>query len=215
MKLGSVLAVRKNEVESLSEALILRKSKYVKKWKGKDGKWHYKYGKELKGGKKPSEAKIESNLEEGRGNKKPSKIEIASNLREGKTKNKKPSKAEIARNLKQGRSGDKKKEVVAKKEVGTLPQNVNTLTMDNIVSLIKQTVKIPLKTLRRNQDIVEQQKEKAYKDKNHRAYKRLEVMGEIYQAAVDIKEFKDATPEEWAENIIPTTKKYERSFIEE
>ena len=214
MKLGSVLAVRKNEVESLSKALELRKAKYTKRWKGKDGKWHYKYGKELKGDKKPSEADIARNLKQGKGNKKPSKLETARNFREGKTKNKKSSKDAIERNLQEGR-GIKKKEVVAKKEVGTLPQNVNTLTMDNIVSLIKQTVKIPLKTLRRNQDIVEQQKEKAYKDKNHRAYKRLEVMGEIYQAAVDIKEFKDATPEEWAKNIIPTTKKYERSFIEE
>ena len=28
---------------SLKETLKLRKSKYIKRWKGKDGKWHYEY----------------------------------------------------------------------------------------------------------------------------------------------------------------------------
>ena len=84
----------------------------------------------------------------------------------------------------------------------TLPQDVSMLTISNATSLIKQAVKMPLKTLRRNQDIVEQQKERAYKQKNHKALNRLEVMGDIYTAAVDIKEFKDTTPKEWGEEII-------------
>ena len=28
---------------NLKEALELRKAKYIKRWKGKDGKWHYSY----------------------------------------------------------------------------------------------------------------------------------------------------------------------------
>ena len=180
MKLGSVLAVRKNEVESLSEALILRKSKYVKKWKGKDGKWHYKYGKELKGGKKPSKAEIAKNLEQGRSDDKK------------KLANKIVSK--LKTNI------DKKNEGV--KDIQLIPQNVKTLTVDNVTSLIKQTVKMTLKRIKDNQDTVSYQKQKAYKEKNAKAYWRLEVMENIYQAAVDIKEFRFTTASAWAKDIV-------------
>lgn len=97
---------------------------------------------------------------------------------------------------------------------GTLPHDIHTLTVDNATSLIKQAVKMPLKTLRRNQDIVEQQKEKAYEQKNYKALDRLEVMGDIYTAAVDIKEFKDATPKGWAEEIVRSMKSHMEGNME-
>ena len=97
----------------------------------------------------------------------------------------------------------------------TLPQDISTLTTGNATSLIKQAVKMPLKTLRRNQDIVEQQKGMAYKKKNYKALDRLEVMGDIYTAAVDIKEFKDTTPKEWGEEIIERIRKMKKSLIKE
>ena len=218
MRLQSVLAVRKGEVESLEKALELRKSKYAKRWKGKDGKWHYKYGKELVR-KKPTEAEVQRNIEQGRGNKKPSEIETAKNLREGKTKNIKSSKADIVKNLKEGKSGSKRKlankmttklkDNIEKKNkeskaYGTeaLPQDISTLSIDNVTSLIKQSVKMTLKRIKENQDIVDRQKGIAYKQKNVKAYKRLEVMENIYQAAVDIKEFKFTTASAWAKEII-------------
>jgi len=107
----------------------------------------------------------------------------------------------------------KKKKVVKKETQGTLPLDVSTLTEVNAISLIKQAVKIPLKTLRRNQDIVEQQKERAYKQQKHKVLDRLEVMGDIYTAAVDIKEFKDTTPKEWGEEIIERISKMKKSLM--
>ncbi len=98
--------------------------------------------------------------------------------------------------------GRKKKENIKTKSQGTLPQNIHTLDLANATSLIAQAVKMPLKILRRNQDIVERQKEMAYKQKNSKGLDRLEIMGDIYQAAVDIKEFKDETPENWGKEII-------------
>ncbi len=93
---------------------------------------------------------------------------------------------------------------------GTLPQDVHTLTETAATSLIKQAVKMPLKTLRRNQSIVEQQKGMAYKKRNLRALDRLEVMGDIYTAAVMIKEFKETTPGEWGEEIVDRISKMEK-----
>ena len=126
----------------LNKALSLRKAKYLKRWKGKDGKWHYDYGKEKKSIKTESQE--------------------------------------------------------------TLPQNIHTLDLANATSLIAQAVKIPLNTLRRNQALVDQQKEKAYKQRNDKALDRLKIMGDIYTAAIDIKEFKDQTPESWGKEIIHT-----------
>ena len=170
MRLESVLKARHNEVDSLSEAVKMRKSKYVKRWKGRDGKWKYEYGKELVSQKKPSKDKVQRNLEEGRGKKS---------------------------------TGEKKQETVE-----TLPQDISTLTIDNVTSLVKQSVKMPLKTLRNNQDIVERQKGMAYKQKNAKAYRRLEVIENIYQAAVDIKEFKFTTAGAWAKEIVGKIKQY-------
>lgn len=130
------------------KALILRKAKYTKRWKGKDGKWHYEYGKEVKKvTKKPEESK----------------------------------------NI---------------KDVQSIPQDIRILTIDSVTSLIKQNAKLLLKKLRENQDTVAYQKQQAYKQKNAKAFKRLEVMENIYTAAVDIKEFRFTTAKAWAKEII-------------
>ncbi len=120
----------------------------------------------------------------------------------------KSSKAKVQRNLEEGRgkksTGEKKQETVE-----TLPQNISDLTVDNVTSLIKRSVKFfNLKTLRRNQDIVERQKGMAYKQKNAKAYRRLEVMENVYQAAVDVKEFKFTTAGAWAKEIVGKIKQY-------
>lgn len=87
-------------------------------------------------------------------------------------------------------------------QAGAFPRNVRNLTVDAATSFITQAVKMSLKTLRKNQDIVDLQKEKAHKMRNDKALERLEVMRDIYTAAVDIKEFKDNTPKEWAQEIV-------------
>jgi len=108
----------------------------------------------------------------------------------------------------------KKKKVSRSGQAGTLPLDVHTLTEASATSLVKQCVKMPLKTLRRNQDIVEQQKEKAYEKKNYKALDRLEVMGDIYTAGVMVKEFKDSTPKEWGEEIVGRISRMGKSIEE-
>lgn len=104
--------------------------------------------------------------------------------------------------------GRKKKAVkTGKVQQGTLPHDVSKLTVESATSLIEQASKMPLKTLRRNQDIVEQQKGLAYKKKKVGALDRLEAMGDMYTAAVAIREFKDSTPKEWAEEIVARIKR--------
>ena len=98
------------------------------------------------------------------------------------------------------RRGKRKKAI--SEEAGTLPLDVSTLTESSTASLIKRCAKMPMKTLRKYQAIVKQQSEKAFKDENLRAIDRLEVMEDIYIAAIDIKEFKDSTPEEWGKEIV-------------
>jgi len=88
------------------------------------------------------------------------------------------------------------------KTVQTLPQNVSELTVDSVTFLIKQTVKLLSKKIRENQDLVSYQKQKAYKEKNAKAFRRLEVMENIYQAAMDIKEFRHTSANSWAKDIV-------------
>jgi len=104
---------------------------------------------------------------------------------------------------------ERKKKVTEKKmEVQTLPQDINTLTIGNVTSLIKQSVKLPFKKLRDNQNIVEQQKIQVYRQQDAKAYRRFEVMENIYQAAVDIKKFKFTTASAWAKEIVGKIKQY-------
>jgi hypothetical protein len=106
------------------------------------------------------------------------------------------------------KSGKKEKqESVSTDTDKTLPQDVSKLDVDTVENLISQAVKIPLKTLRRNQDLVEKQQEKANEKKNYKALDRLDAMSRIYQAAVDIKEFKDSTAKDWAESIMESIQK--------
>lgn len=96
----------------------------------------------------------------------------------------------------------KRKKVISEGQEGTLPLDVNTLTESSAVSLIKRCARMPMKTLRKHQAVVEQQMERAFEKQNPRAIARLEVMKDIYIAAIDVKEFKDSTPEEWGKEIV-------------
>lgn len=91
---------------------------------------------------------------------------------------------------------------VKKEKKGSLPNDLRTLTVDDVANFIKRHAAMPLKTLRRNQDIVKEQEKVAYEKRNTEELEKLDVMEWIYQAAVDVKEFGDSTPKEWAKDIV-------------
>lgn len=98
--------------------------------------------------------------------------------------------------------GKEKKEVDTKDTgLGNMNHPVS-LTDQQIVNNIKEAVKMPLKKLRKNQGMIDTQLEMAHKQgKPANTFQKLNTMREIYTAAVDIKEFGDATPEDWIDNV--------------
>ncbi len=100
------------------------------------------------------------------------------------------------------KKGKRKRAISESRKGGTLPLDVNTLTEPLATSLIEQCTRMPMKTLRKYQATVKQQIERAFKKENLRALARLEVMEDIYTAAIDVKEFKDSTPEEWGKEVV-------------
>jgi predicted DNA binding CopG/RHH family protein len=88
-----------------------------------------------------------------------------------------------------------------------LPHDVTKLTHADTVTFINICKKLPLKKLRRNQELVEKQKEMAYKKKDDSVMARLDVMADIYTAAVDMKEFPgESTAKDHADSILESVK---------
>jgi len=88
-------------------------------------------------------------------------------------------------------SGRKQKEVVVD------DRDLTKLTDSKREEVIDYLVSLPLKELRKRQDLVRSQQERAYKSNNERALNNLEVMDDLLMLAVDKKEFgKEASIEE-------------------
>jgi hypothetical protein len=95
------------------------------------------------------------------------------------------------------KKGKRKEKDRESRDLGDV-RNPRTLTDKQIENNIIQASKIPLKKLRKNQDIIDLQLEKT---DDIKIFESLETRREIYTAAVAIKEFKDK-PKDW----IPTVK---------
>jgi len=85
--------------------------------------------------------------------------------------------------------------------------DVTKWTDRDIIENIKDTIKLPIAKIRKNQDIVSKEIQQAYKDENYHALQNLDVMFEIYRIAVDIKEFGDIDIEDYVDDVKAIIKK--------
>lgn len=112
-----------------------------------------------------------------------------------------PTEEAKAEYLKDHPGADKSKHTVKKTEEGgtskaeadfsDLPKDLTKLTKTQTEKVINHMVKWPLKKLRKHQDLVNKQIEKAHGDKNDEALSNLRVQQKHLDAAVDKKEFGD------------------------
>jgi len=70
-----------------------------------------------------------------------------------------------------------------------LPQDLTKLTKKQQKDVIAFFVTLPLKELRKRQDIVKKQQKDAYKQKNDLAMKNLQVKDNMLMNSIDKKEF--------------------------
>jgi len=111
-----------------------------------------------------------------------------------------PSEEAKADYLKAHPGADKSKHTVkkekgssteAKDDFSDLPKDLTKLTKTQTEKVISHMVKWPLKKLRKHQDLVNKQIEKAHGDKNDKALSNLRVQQKHLDAAVNKKEFGD------------------------
>lgn len=79
----------------------------------------------------------------------------------------------------------------AKMDFSDLPQDLTALTPEQYQRIVDWLITLPLKELRRRQDLVAEQQRMAYQQRNDRALANMHVMGDYLADAVGKKEFGD------------------------
>jgi len=110
-----------------------------------------------------------------------------------------PTEEALKKYLKDHPDADKSKHKVKKKEESTtskadddfsdLPQDLTKLTESQTKKVINHMSKWPLSKLRKHQDLVDKQTEKAYDAKDDKALTNLQIQRKHLDSAVDKKEF--------------------------
>lgn len=83
-------------------------------------------------------------------------------------------------------------------------RKINEMTNYSVqdhIEAIKFFLSLSLSDIRKRQDIADQEMGKAYKHRNDRAAKKIQMKMDTLYAAVDIKEFGDTSIEDWAESL--------------
>jgi hypothetical protein len=127
--------------------------------------------------------------------------------------------AQIAITKLQGEKANDKTSVMSLKEEnkkkGVNSDDLLTYTEQQHQSDIEFLSKLPLNELRKRQSLIEPQRKAAMKliesldtkPRGKRGLNNLSIMEDHLQAAIDIKEFKDSTPAQWAKQIFDKYKK--------
>jgi hypothetical protein len=88
-----------------------------------------------------------------------------------------------------------------------IPQDLRKIDEQDIIDLITYFSSLPLKELRRRQNINEQQQERAYEKKLDKAIINCEINFELLRCSVDYKEFgkkEGEKPEDYVGDVLDT-----------
>jgi len=190
-----------NENTEYLESLIKAgPTKYKRKWRGKDGKWRYEYEKPKKGKEKAGEERpgvrphSEKELKELSQIQKDRDIQAMELNMPGKRKGR--SEFDTPQDYHEyiRSEFDKYVDTVKKKsgeeiKTGVLPQKLVDYKKEHHEIAIDKLSKMPLKELRRRQDMLRSSRKKALEQKNETLIKELDVAEKHLIHAIDRKEF--------------------------